>query len=118
MNWIPTGRVQGKDLLKLQHKPEAGREERERRAGVHAGLGAWLAELVWPVSKDLIPTRKTRESVTVIQHLLSSREHLDSREEGPSGTFLSPHPPLFPLNSVHIFGDENTAPCPIRDFCL
>ena len=33
VNWIPTGRVQGKDLLKLQHKPEAGREEREACRG-------------------------------------------------------------------------------------
>ena len=46
---------------------------RERHAAVHAGLGAWLAELVWPVSKDLTPTRKTRESVTVVQHLLGNQ---------------------------------------------
>ena len=33
VKWIPIGRVQGKNLLKLQLKPEAGREEREACSG-------------------------------------------------------------------------------------
>lgn len=112
MNWIPTGRVQGKDLLNCSTNLKLG-GRRERRAGVHAGLGAWLAELVWPVSKDLIPPGKLGKVSLSFNTFLATREHLDSREgRVQSETFLSHITPLFPLNSVHIFDDENRGSLP------